>query len=70
MSDSRKHGSQAEGITSKLEELNNLFDYLGKTHNLRGSNFTQLSYHYKTIVESIQFLCINVQSKFTNEIMN
>ena len=38
MSDSRKHGSQAEGITSKLEGLNNLFDYLEKTHNLTSHN--------------------------------
>ena len=51
MFDSHKHGNQAEGITSKLEELNNVFDYLGKTHNLRSSNFTQLSYHHKMIVE-------------------
>ena len=36
MFDSHKHGNQAEGITNKLEELNNLFDYFGKTHNLRG----------------------------------
>ena len=42
MFDSHQNGNQRAliNVVGKLEELDNAFDYLGKTHSLRSTNFT------------------------------